>query len=49
MSRLRVVPPKKDNYELALALEKILEVVPLVESQRNDIKDAAERLKYQED
>ena len=49
MSHLRAVPPKKDNYELALALEKIIEILPMVESQRNDIKDAAERLKYQDD
>ena len=49
MSYLRAVPPKLSNWELALALEELLKVVPMVESQRDLVKDAAERIKYQDD
>jgi len=40
---------KQGNFELALALEELLKVVPTVEAQRDLIKDAAERLRYLED
>lgn len=49
MSHLRVLPPKLSNWELAAALEELIKAVPMVESQRDLIKDAAERLKYIDD
>ena len=49
MSHLRAVPAKKSNWELAMALEELLKVIPMVEAQRDEIKDAIDRLKSLED
>ncbi len=49
MSHLRAVPPKKSNFELSNDLEELIKVVPMVESQRDTIKEAIQRLRYLED
>ena len=49
MSHLRAVPPKKSNFELATDLEELIKVIPMVEAQRDLIKEAAERIKWQDD
>lgn len=49
MSHLRAMPPKKSNYELAEELERLILMLPMIEAQRQIIKEAAERLKYLDD
>ena len=49
MSHLSVVPAKKSNYELANDLEELVKTVPMVEAQRDTIKEAEKRLRYLED
>lgn len=46
---MKLVPPRKTNFELAKELEDLLQTVPVVESQRELIKVAAERLRYTDD
>lgn len=40
---------KINNYDLACNLEHLLSVLPMVEEQRNWIKEAIERLKHLDD